>query len=403
MPLNQTLAVFTTLSSMASTLPWSRHQPLETVLVSSFPTMTMPINNSTAAAGPLSTGTILPGAVSTVTVIGHSDAITVTVLRSQMTTARPAASRSSANTAAIETIARSMNINTPTSSRPLLVPSYSIAPIPNILQGLEISFPLHPTNHPVSSILDRATPTIPEATTISSTLHPTGNPAPPYSNNTAHTYDDVFGGVAAWWGQHDAPLSAACAGNKFSIIVLSFLNIFHAAGGYPGIDLNGLSSPSAAQEAAGATDLKDGSTLVPDIRACQAAGKKVLLSLGGYEASSTFKSDEDATQFAEVLWNLFLGGKENPELRVFGDVTLDGIDIDNESHDPTGYVAFVAQLRSRMVNDFTGKKYLITAAPQCPRANQIHGQDESIPDAVLSLCDIVWVQFCKSSFCSCLV
>ncbi|KAG8709621.1 Chitinase 1, partial [Ceratobasidium sp. 395] len=66
-------------------------------------------------------------------------------------------------------------------------------------------------------------------------------------------------------------------------------------------------------------------------------------------------------QFADTVWNLFLGGSSST--RPFGDAVLDGVDLDIEAGTGTGYVAFVNQLRSH----FTGasKKYYVTAAPQC--------------------------------------
>ena len=145
-------------------------------------------------------------------------------------------------------------------------------------------------------------------------------------------------------------------------------------------------TPSQAQMQAGATDLFDGGNLVPVIRACQSSGKKVLLSLGGAVgySESRFASDAQAEAFASTLWDLFLGGSS--PLRPFHDVKLDGIDIDNENQDQTGYTALVSALRAKFSQD-SSKQYLITAAPQCPQP------DASIPvDAMLKM-DLVSLNF----------
>ena len=48
----------------------------------------------------------------------------------------------------------------------------------------------------------------------------------------------------------------------------------------------------------------------------------MTISLGGDGASNLFSSDSQASQFADKLWNLFLGGSSNT--RPFGNVVLDG-------------------------------------------------------------------------------
>ena len=47
------------------------------------------------------------------------------------------------------------------------------------------------------------------------------------------------------------------------------------------------------------------------------------LSLGGADTENIkFSSESQAEQFAETIWNLFLGGESNT--RPFGDAILDG-------------------------------------------------------------------------------
>lgn len=135
-------------------------------------------------------------------------------------------------------------------------------------------------------------------------------------------------------------------------------------------------------------------TLATQITGCQTIGKKVLLSLGGYLANSSFVSDKQAVKFAETLWDLFGAGRNSLDLRPFGtDVIIDGFDIDNENHNTTYYDTFATELRKHFAKD-TSKTYYLSAAPQCPIP------DESIPLAAMKQADFVWVQFYNNPSCN---
>ncbi len=56
----------------------------------------------------------------------------------------------------------------------------------------------------------------------------------------------------------------------------------------------------------------------------------------------------------------------------FSSAVLDGIDLDIEAGRSTGYTSFVKELRLHMNND-ASKKYLISAAPECPFPNGFLG------------------------------
>jgi chitinase len=110
------------------------------------------------------------------------------------------------------------------------------------------------------------------------------------------------------------------------------------------------------------TALANCAALAPDMKACQAVGKILTLSLGGAGGGVSFASDTDAQALADFIWNSFLGGTST--VRPFGDVVLDGsvgvvrelnrkahtpsysVDLDIESGGSTGYVAFVNRIRS---------------------------------------------------------
>jgi chitinase len=99
------------------------------------------------------------------------------------------------------------------------------------------------------------------------------------------------------------------------------------------------------------------------------------------------------------MWNLFLGGHNNQSaLRPFGDITLDGVDLDIENQDPKGYNGFVDQIQKNFRSDKSHHYYYITAAPQCPR-NGGTG-DASLEDDVLKKTDAVWVQFYNNPQCN---
>ena len=53
------------------------------------------------------------------------------------------------------------------------------------------------------------------------------------------------------------------------------------------------------------------------INACQAAGKKVLISLGGATGNNVL-DDDQAVVLAQNLWDLFLEGEGQPDIRPFG-------------------------------------------------------------------------------------
>jgi chitinase len=126
------------------------------------------------------------------------------------------------------------------------------------------------------------------------------------------------------------------------------------------------------------------------VRACQAAGKKVLISIGGATGSAGFQSDDDGKKAAQAAWDVFLGG--NGPIRPFVNATLDGVDLDIEGGGTVGYAAFAKALRALM--DASGHKYYITGAPQCPYPDAFLGPaaGRALGDAP-SAFDFLFVQF----------
>ena len=134
------------------------------------------------------------------------------------------------------------------------------------------------------------------------------------------------------------------------------------------------------------------------IKTCQARGKKVVMSLGGAAGVYGFTSNADAQQYAQIIWQMFLGGTAPGWPRPFGDAVLDGIDLDIEGGSATGYAAFVTALRALYTDaaaNPSGRKFLITGAPQCPFPVRSRGACTGL----LGLCAAANASSCSP--CSC--
>jgi len=105
-----------------------------------------------------------------------------------------------------------------------------------------------------------------------------------------------------------------------------------------------------------------------DIQACQQTyGKTILISLGGATyTEGGFGSASEATNVANTVWSMFGPNTSNNVNRPFGNAVVDGIDFDFESS-TQNMQPFAAQLRKLMDASTvtTGKKYYLSAAPQC--------------------------------------
>ncbi|RUS26642.1 glycosyl hydrolases family 18-domain-containing protein [Jimgerdemannia flammicorona] len=168
------------------------------------------------------------------------------------------------------------------------------------------------------------------------------------------------------------------------MIPLAFAYVFFGTGNQPVLNFANICNYVDNATFPG-TQLVNCPTIASDIKFCQSKGKAITLALGGAGGTYGFSGDAQAMQFADQLWDEFLGGSAS--IRPFGDVILDGVDLDIEQGGAGGYPAFINTLRAHFAAD-SRKKYYITGAPQC-----VH------PDAALSLAlnsvwfDLVFVQF----------
>lgn len=233
--------------------------------------------------------------------------------------------------------------------------------------------------------------------TLSTSFLSTPSPTPSSYTFDASSEDNV----AVYYGTTPKTeiggLASLCANPNVDIVILSFLFAFFDANGLPSIDFGpGCTDPTPTQ-ANLAPGLKDCTALAQEITTCQSIGKKVLLSLGGYNSNASFTSSQQASDFASMLWDLFgagNGSEATSALRPFGpDVRVDGFDIDNENHRTYHYETFTTALRAKLDSD-SSKTYYLSAAPQCPIP------DESIPLGALLQADFVFVQFYNNPGCN---
>ncbi|KAL9041634.1 MAG: hypothetical protein Q9180_001151 [Flavoplaca navasiana] len=251
---------------------------------------------------------------------------------------------------------------------------------------------------PTSSSTSDNSPTSSAAVDASPPAAPV-NPPPSNPPSSSSSDDQSSNSVAVYYGQSPATsqmtLAQLCQDDNVDIVILAFLTTFFAAGGYPGVNFGAAcSGPSQKMLSAGASDLLSCPTMENDIKTCQGLGKKVLLSLGGAQATTAFSSDTQASDFATKLWDLFgAGNGESAEMRPFGSAIVDGFDVDNEDHSTAFWNTFTSSLRTVMNSD-TSRRYYISAAPQCPRP------DASIPLEAMQSMDFVFVQFYNNGDCN---
>ncbi|EJD41762.1 glycoside hydrolase [Auricularia subglabra TFB-10046 SS5] len=191
----------------------------------------------------------------------------------------------------------------------------------------------------------------------------------------ASAYDNSrFDNVVAYWGQNSygarngndpgnwqKSVDFYCNLDTMDVFPISFLTVAFSTGGLPAINLANTCNPDVADFFPGSQLLNCG-FMQDQIKACQARGKALTLSLGGETGAVTFPTNAQAEQFADTVWNVFLGGSSST--RPFGNAVLDGVDLDIEGGGSPTFIAFINRLRTHF--NGASKKYYITGAPQCP-------------------------------------
>lgn len=117
-------------------------------------------------------------------------------------------------------------------------------------------------------------------------------------------------------------ISPLCDDPTISIVIIGFVRGFNGPNA-PSVDFGKRCSfPNG--------DLGLCQNFAVDIWKCKEMGKKIFVSIGGSKSQTTFGSEEEAVQQAEVIWNVFgdgLPGNPLGDRRPFGSMSVDGFDI----------------------------------------------------------------------------
>ncbi|KAK4060431.1 uncharacterized protein Triagg1_10792 [Trichoderma aggressivum f. europaeum] len=169
--------------------------------------------------------------------------------------------------------------------------------------------------------------------------------------------------VVYWGGTNNENdnLSTYCKPNAgIDILVLSFLDIYGTTGNIP----YGNIGNSCYIGATGVPQQCD--DLAASIATCQAAGIKIILSLGGAAGSYSLQSQSQAVAIGQYLWEAYGNSGSTSVQRPFGNVFVNGFDFDLELNAGSQYYQYlISTLRSNFLSDPTNA-YYITGAPQCP-------------------------------------
>ncbi|KAK4117458.1 carbohydrate-binding module family 50 protein [Canariomyces notabilis] len=228
--------------------------------------------------------------------------------------------------------------------------------------------------------------------------------------------------VNVYWGQKGLEtdrLRSYCDAPGFEYVTVGFVNKSPendpSGLGYPGTDFSRhcLDLYYMDKSKRKSSLLSHCGLISADIRYCQKKGKKVLLSIGGEfnppKTDYSVSSPAAGEYFANFIWGAFGPYDPSWELaRPFDDFysgadegeehfVFDGFDFDIEAKfdDQSGYIAMVNKLRE-LTNMDTSKKYLITAAPECPLDPRYFKMKDIIQKCSF---DALFVQFYNNEVC----
>ncbi|KAI0997506.1 hypothetical protein K3495_g10682 [Podosphaera aphanis] len=206
--------------------------------------------------------------------------------------------------------------------------------------------------------------------------------------------------ISVYWGQNalsqannslaQQRLSHYCKHSNIDLIPIGFVTSF-------GDLVTNFASATDVCEAVEDTNSKYCPQIEQDIVECQETyGKTITLSLGGATYSEGgFPSDDAAVTAANKIWASFGPLTNEPPtkamIRPFGKAVVDGFDLDIETPS-SNMKPFANQLRSLMdaaASGPNGKRYYLTAAPQCPFPDKQFGP---LLDGTIAF-DAVMVQF----------
>ncbi|KAL9057486.1 MAG: hypothetical protein Q9162_002323 [Coniocarpon cinnabarinum] len=206
-------------------------------------------------------------------------------------------------------------------------------------------------------------------------------------NSTSTKTSSGFQNVVYWGqGTGERDLAAYCDDSEgIDVIVLAFISSFGT-------------QPTPSGNFGGQCATSQAGCLEDAVKKCKAAGKKIIVSLGGAAGSYGFADKDSATKTAKSVWDMFGKPSGNSQAaRPLGQQTADGFDIDVESNDSASnenYQYFISALRDSFKSDSAGS-YVITGAPQCPWPEPNMGK--MIGEAKF---DMLFIQFYNNPACS---
>jgi chitinase len=192
-----------------------------------------------------------------------------------------------------------------------------------------------------------------------------------------------------YWGQNGGGtvennnLAAYCISNSgIDVIVLAFLYEYGNGNTIP----SGTIGQSCFISTSGEGQNCD--NVASSIATCQAAGIKIILSLGGASGSYSLQSQAEAEAIGQYVWDSYGNSGNTNVQRPFGNNFVNGWDFDIEVNEGSQYYQYlIAKLRSNFASD-PSHQYFITGAPQCPIPEPNMGVIVSS-----SQFDYLWVQF----------
>jgi chitinase len=130
-----------------------------------------------------------------------------------------------------------------------------------------------------------------------------------------------------YWGQdsENNDLATYCTSTSgIDILVLSFLYEYGNGVNTP----SGVIGDSCYISTTGEGEQCD--ALASEIATCQAAGVKIILSLGGAAGSYSLQSRTEAKEIGQYLWDSYTNSGNTTVQRPFGDTFVNGFDFDIE-------------------------------------------------------------------------
>ncbi|POR33100.1 Endochitinase 2 [Tolypocladium paradoxum] len=171
-----------------------------------------------------------------------------------------------------------------------------------------------------------------------------------------------------YWGQNGGgrvennDLASYCTSTSgIDVLVLAFLYRFGRGSNIPSGTIGQSCNISTSGQG------QNCEALASAIAKCQAAGVKIILSLGGAAGSYSLQSQADAEAIGQYLWDSYANSGNTAVQRPFGNKFVNGFDFDIEVNGGSSqyYQYMIAKLRCNFAKD-PRHTFYITGAPQCP-------------------------------------